>query len=107
MASPIRDVAFDSASYLVPRFESDVASLNCLDAVFDLGIPRLLGVRVRGAIQACEQFGREFCTRVVIESERIGQYRCHRLRHMLILRLGSPANKGLQPPAAGVIMSRG
>ena len=106
MASPTQDVALDSAPYLVPGLEGDVPSLDRRDATLDLVIPGLRGVRVGGPIQACEQFGREFCAGIVIEPERIRQDRLQRLRHTLILRPGSPAPKRLQPTAAGAIMSR-
>jgi hypothetical protein len=106
MASPTQDIAFDSAPHLVPGLEGDAPSLDRRDATLDLVIPCSPGIRVDGPIQACEQFGCEFCASIVIEPKSIRQDRCHRLRHRLILRPGSPANKRLQPTAAGGIMSR-
>jgi hypothetical protein len=106
MASPTQDVAFDSPPDLVPGLEGDVPSLDRCDATLDLVIPCLPGIRIGRSIQACEQFGREFSPSIVIEPERIRQDRCHRLRHTLILRPDPPANKRLQPTAAGGIMGR-
>jgi hypothetical protein len=106
MASPAEDVAFDASSHVVPRLERDAPGLDGLDTSLDLSVPSRCGIRLRGTVQACQEFSGELGTGVVIEPESLGQHRAGRLRHRSILRLGAPANNRLLPAALGAMMKR-
>jgi hypothetical protein len=106
MVSTTEDVLLDSALHVRPGLKPNRSGLNRGDAAFNLDIPCGFGVGVGWTVQAGEQLRGKFGAGLGFQTQGVGENRLSRFRHALILRLGSPANKRLQPTAAGAIMSR-
>jgi len=90
-----------------PGFQFHCASLDRRYAPFNLSGPGRLGVRVRGAIKARQQFRGEFRAGVKIKAQGVGKNGLSGLRHGKILRSDSPPNKRLQPSGQWRMMARG
>ena len=94
-ASLLEDLLLDPSLDVAPRFELGCTGVDRRHASLEFSGLRCLHIRIGGAVQAGNQFGRKLGSLPGFQSQSVGQDRLNALGHIVILRFRLPSNKRL------------